>query len=101
MTLAIAFLPAGPLDPVFINQCIAHCNHRGYTFAGLARDWPTALKMVRNGLANVIVFARQEHQDPTWEPRVEVCGETTQALFRHGPGPDPVKSRRDRPRIIG
>lgn len=100
MTFAIAFVPDGPLDLVFVNQCIAHCNHRGYTFAGLARDWPTALKMIAAGLASVVVFARQEHLDPAREPRVEVCGETTQQLFRKSPGPAPVTNQRDRPHII-
>lgn len=100
MTFAIAFVPDGPLDLVFVNQCIAHCTHRGYTFAGLVRDWPTALRMIRAGMASVVVFAREEHQDPDWEPRIEICGETTQQLFRKAPGPDPVEHRRRRPHII-
>lgn len=96
MTIAIAFVPAGLLDLVFVNQCIAHCNHRGYTFAGLVRDWPTALKMIAAGMASVVVFAREEHLDPAREPRVEVCGETTQQLFRKAPGPDHGPGRRGR-----
>lgn len=100
MTLAIAFVPAGPIDPVYVSQCIAHCNHRGYTFAGLARDWPTAFKMIKAGLASVVVFARQEHVDPDREPRIEVCGETTQELFRKAGTVAAVTHRRERPRII-
>jgi hypothetical protein len=94
---AIAFLPSGPIDDVFANQCIAHCAHRGYEVAGLVRgDWPTALSMLAAGLATVVVFARQEHLDAEWEPRVEFCGETTQALFRREPGPDVEPGRRGR-----
>jgi hypothetical protein len=92
---AIALVPDGPLD-VYLSQCIAHCAHRGYVFAGLARDWPAALDMLKAHLASVVVFARQEHLDPQREPRVEVCGETTQALFRRHPGPHPEPGRRGR-----
>lgn len=101
MTLAVVLVPSEPIDPIFISQCIAHCAHRGYTVAGLARDWPTAWKMVRDGLASVVTVARQEHINPDRLPRIEVCGEDTQALFRKAAGPEPVKNQRGRPHIIG
>lgn len=101
MIFAIAFVPAEELDLlVYVNQIVAHCSHRGYKFSGLARDWPTALKMMRGGMASVVVFARQEHQDPNWEPRIEICGEDTQELFRKAPGPETAKHHRGRPHIV-
>lgn len=95
MTLAIAFVPEGPLNLVYVNQCIAHCNHRGYTFAGLVRgDWASALDMLAARLASVVVFAREEHLDPLREPRVEVCGDATQALFRQADQAQPGRRAR-------
>lgn len=97
MTHAVAFVPDGPVDEVYANQCFAHCAHRGYTLAGIVRgDWSAAVAMVAAGLASVIVFARREHLDPAREPRVEFCGEITQALFRREPGPDHQPGRRGR-----
>lgn len=102
MTHAVAFVPEGPLDEIFVAQCLAHCAHRGYEVAGLVRgDWPTVMAMLDAGLASVVVFAREEHIDPAREPRIEVCGETTQALYRHAPGPEPVTNQRRRPHITG
>lgn len=103
MTSAVVFVPSGPIDDVFVNQGIAHCTRRDYKVAGLVRgNWPAALAMIAAGLASVIVFARREHRDEKWEPRVEYCGEDTQALFRRAPGPDlaPTRPGRGRPRIV-
>lgn len=99
MINAIALVPDGPID-VYLNQCIAHCSHRGYAFVGLVRNWSAALDMLRPGLATVVVFARPEHLDPDREPRVEVCGETTQQLFRQSAVPAAVHNRRGRPHIV-
>lgn len=102
MIRAAVFLPTGPMSDRFALQGIAHCTHRDYQFSGLVRNWESALAMLHDGLVSVIVFARPEHWDETWEPRIEFCGEVTQALFRQAPGPEVAKSTgRHRPRIVG
>jgi hypothetical protein len=81
MIRAVAFVPPGPLNQVnegYLNNCLTHIDRRGYKLAGLVSgDFPAALAMIRAGNATVIVFARREHLNDQWEPRLEVCGEET------------------------
>lgn len=103
MTSAIILVPAdvGGNEELLAGNCIDHCERRGYTVVTFASDWTGTLKALRAGLATVVVLGRREHFDPSWEPRVEFCGDETIALRRPH-----LKPRNDgpqgagRPRII-
>lgn len=84
MTSAIILVPAdaGGNEDLLAGNCIDHCERRGYTVVTFSSDWIGALKALAAGLASVVVLARHEHFDPSWEPRVEFCGEDTIALRR-------------------
>jgi hypothetical protein len=98
MIKAVAFVPPGPLNNEYVNNCLTHMHHRGYKVAGLVRgDWEAALAMVAGGEASVIVFARKEHMDEQWEPRVEFCGEETIRLCEAPGEAKPPRPRNDGP----
>lgn len=103
---AIIYLPRHiPVDSMFARQALAHIERRGYQLYSVVHDWRDALRLTRTGVASVVVFARAEHFEPDFEPRVEFVGEDTQNLARagaaqarHGRTGD---SRSRRPRITG
>jgi hypothetical protein len=67
---------------VMAENCLAHCDRRGYTVTMVAHDWDGALQALGAGLATVVVLARREHFDPTWKPRLEFVGQQTRDLHR-------------------
>lgn len=82
---AIIFLPVhvGMASPL-AQQALAHIERRGYELYGVVHEWADALRLTRTGAASVIVFARPEHFEPDFDPRIEFVGETTIDLTRHG-----------------
>jgi hypothetical protein len=82
---AIIYLPSHvKVDSAFAQQCLLHIERRGYQLSSIVHEWKAALRLTRTGAASVIVFARPEHFDPDFEPRIEFVGETTQDLTRYG-----------------
>lgn len=82
---AIILLPAtAAIDSAYARQCLAHVERRGYEIVGILHDWATALVMLRSNEAEVVVFARQEHFEPDWTPRIEFVGADTRDLVKHG-----------------
>lgn len=81
-TKAVIFMPPDlPEDGLYTRQALMHLDRRGYVLACMPlRDWDSVLHILRHRLASVVVFARREHVDPAWEPRVEFVGEETQRL---------------------
>lgn len=77
------------------QQARIHIEHRGYRLLGFVHEWPQALGLLRARAATVIVFARPEHFEPTFEPRIEFVGEDTQNLTRYGT-PPPTRHRNER-----
>jgi len=54
-------------------RCLDYCAQKRYNVVGLIPgDWPAAIRMLSEGLANVIVVGSAEHLDPRREARVEV-----------------------------
>jgi len=85
ITNAIIYLPRhATTDGSFAKLCLAHIERHGYRLISVVREWRAALGMVRSGSATVIVFARPEHFEPDFEPRVEFVGEETTDLVRLG-----------------
>lgn len=73
-------------------RCLDHCNTMRYELAGLiCGDWPAALKMLNQNLAEVIVVASLTQLDPVQEPRIEVVPKRTSTRRRST----------TRPRLVG
>ena len=54
-------------------RCLEHCTARKYHVVGLIQgDWDAAMRMLREGLASVVVVSSADQLDPGSEPRVEV-----------------------------
>ncbi len=82
--LAVIFVPAGADAATFTATCLDYCRARGYQVLGVVTgDGQNAFDLLREGKANVIVMARPEHRDPTWEPRVEFVTDAAPALQKH------------------
>lgn len=82
---AIIYLPRHiPLDSMFARQALAHIERRGYQLYSIVHEWGDALRLTRDGSASVVVFARAEHFEPDFDPRIEFVGEETQDLTRIG-----------------
>ena len=82
---AIIYLPRHiPIDGMLAQQALAHIERRGYQLFSIVHEWRDALLLVRAGVASVIVFARPEHFEPDFDPRIEFVGETTADLTRQG-----------------
>lgn len=69
---------------ILAQQARTHIENRGYRLLGFVHTWPEALALVRTRFASVIVFARAEHFEATFEPRIEFVGENTIDLTRYG-----------------
>jgi len=78
---------------ILAQQARAHIEFRGYRLLGFVHTWPEALNLVRTRFASVIVFARAEHFEPTFEPRIEFVGENTIDLTQFGA---PARPRNER-----
>lgn len=85
---AIIYIPAHlPVDGIYTRQALDHIQRRGYQFRTIVQDWAQAIKLTRNGSAQVIVFARHEHFEADFVPRIEFVGQTTQDI----PRPDVIR----------
>lgn len=100
MTRAIILMPEGvETTAAMAENCVDHCNRRGYTVTMLARTWDAVLQALGAGLASVVVLARREHFDPNWKPRIEYVGQQTRDLRPQLRAPEPGRQQR-RPQII-
>jgi hypothetical protein len=73
-------------------RCLDHCNTMRYELAGLiCGDWPAAVRMLNQNLAEVIVVASPTQPDSAREARVEVVPKRTTARRRPS----------TRPRLVG
>lgn len=98
---AIILLPAGvAIDSIYARHCIAHIERRGYELVGVVHDWTTALTKVRAQEAEVVVFARRDHFDPDWTPRVEFVGQTSRDLRPELNTNNAGRNRDRRPRML-
>jgi hypothetical protein len=69
---ALIYLPPGhTIDSHFAQICLAHIEDHGYKLAAVVHSYTDVMRAFATGLATVAVFARREHWDPEWEPRVE------------------------------
>lgn len=93
---AVIFLPADlALDGIYVKQCLEHLDRRGYRLATIAREWHVVERLLRLGMAEVVIFARRSHIEPTWTPRFEIVGDTTREIAAGR------KPRNDLPRAAG
>lgn len=103
---AIIYLPRHiQLDSLLALQALMHIERRGYQLHSIVHEWHVALHLTRSGAVSVIVFARPEHFEPCFSPRIEFVGEETQDLTRIGAvrpcGERTGDGRSRRPRITG
>lgn len=73
-TFAVIFVPVIPGADVFVLQCIAHVEARGYQLYAIARTWAQVNEVIHERLAQVVVMARREHMPPDRVPRFEFLG---------------------------
>lgn len=75
------------------DQCMRHCQARGYLVVGTTTQWRDAASMMLDGRAQVIVAAKPEHFPLDRVPRVEAAGQPPTTAY-----PSP---RQRRPREAG
>ncbi|WP_203821769.1 hypothetical protein [Paractinoplanes ferrugineus] len=69
---AVIFVQPDRFD-VHAARCLDYCASMRYEVAGLiCGDWDAALRMLKDGLAAVIVVSSMTQLDPQREPRIEV-----------------------------
>lgn len=75
---AVVFLPPGtPAAGQWTDACGEYVERRGYRLAAVCSAWADAIRMVINGLADVIVVGRRDHLPRDRKPRVEIVTEET------------------------
>lgn len=95
MTIAVIFVPAVHQFATYASQCLEYCAARGWVVLGVDHDWEAAAKVLKSGLAGVLVVARPDHLDPDREPRVEVVDQgPAPAMPPRGAGLVPPRRRR-------
>lgn len=83
---AIIFVPPGPAGHGWLRICAEYCAHHGYEVVAVASDWADVVRMLQDGVAEVVVVGSRDHlpADRPW--RIEAVAEQT-----HG---DPPEHRR-------
>jgi hypothetical protein len=71
--------PTISLDGLYTQERISYALGRGYQLAAVERDWRKIERMLREGLASVVVVAREQHR--VCEERAE----TTRVIASDGP----------------
>jgi len=91
---ALIYLPQHiSATSILAQQARAHIEYRGYRLLGFVHSWEDTLSLLRARTATVIVFARAEHFEASFEPRIEFVGEDTINLMERGA---PRKPRNER-----
>jgi hypothetical protein len=63
---AVIFVPPTvSLDGLYTQDCISYALGRHYQLAAIERDWRKIERMLREGLASVVVVAREQHHTYT------------------------------------
>lgn len=87
VTNAVIFVQPDRFD-VHAARCLDYCGTMRYKVAGLVcGDWAAALRMIKDGLATVIVVSSPAHLEADREPRIEIV-------------PRRMRSTRPRPRLV-
>lgn len=85
---ALIYLPEHlSATSVLAQQARAHIEYRGYRLLGFVHTWEESLTLLRAKAASVIVFARPEHFEASFTPRIEFVGEDTIDLMQRGTPP--------------
>lgn len=81
---AIVFVPPGTGSAgVWTDACGEYVQRRGYHLAAVCSAWADAIRMVINGVADVIVVGRRDHLPRDRKPRVEVVTEAAKTGEEH------------------
>jgi hypothetical protein len=72
MTRAIVFVPPVAHMFMYADQCYEHAAARHYDVESFVMgNWRQAAEILQAGLADVLLYARDEHLDPHRKPRIE------------------------------
>lgn len=76
---AVVFLPPGtPAAGLWTDACGEYVQRRGYRLAAVCSKWGDAMRMIFDGLADVVVVGRRDHLPKDRTPRVDVVVEEKQ-----------------------
>lgn len=80
---AVVFRPPGPGSGVWTDACGEYIERRGYRLAAVCSVWRDVVRLVFDGLADVVVVGRRDHLPRNRRPRVEVITEAQSTADRH------------------
>ncbi|WP_328465570.1 hypothetical protein OHA21_43930 [Actinoplanes sp. NBC_00393] len=94
MIQAIIFIPPNlVLDGAYSNQCTAYIARRGYELVAVYRKWEDVEQVLKNGRAQVVIFADLSHIIAPVPLEVAPSAEATQRIKRCTPGRAKVRAR--------
>lgn len=77
---AVVLVPPGIQGSgLWTDACAEHVQKRGYRLAAVCSAWADAMRMIFDGIADVIVVGRRDHLPRDRTPRVDVITEANQA----------------------
>lgn len=103
---AVVFVPASLATPEEFSAAATPCIERveacGYVFGGVVRTWEDALRMTRDGRADVVVVASLSLLPHDRRPRVEAATDPVRQgeSNRHVVPPEVLRQQLRRPRRI-
>jgi hypothetical protein len=81
MSRAAVYVPLGiPDDGRYTLEAVDLIQHRGYEYAGIYRQAHYVDKLLREGIVQVVVLARDRHWDPECGWPVEIVDEATRPI---------------------
>lgn len=82
-TKAVIFVQA-TTDFEAASRCLQHCQVRRYEVVGIVSgDWQAAARVLRDGLAGVLVVDNRADIPPDAEPRLEIVAEEPTPAVEH------------------
>ena len=82
MIRAAVFVPLGVSDEErYATEGLECVKHRGYEYAGTYRQPHYVDRLLAEGVAQVVVFARARHWDPDCGWPAEFCDEPTRLIL--------------------
>lgn len=100
---AIAYLPPGvPIGGPLAAVCRNYAERQGYALTGVAHTYEDILAMFAAGSIQIAIFARREHWNPLWLPRIEFATNdaTSPQLLIPTTQAEAKRRHRNRPQII-